>query len=228
MNGRNGRPVLLVDRVKKGRVAQLLSDHIWLWARGYGGGGPHAELLRRLAHWLMKEPELEENSLQARMEGNFLAVVRRSVEPDNSLVEITSPSGATMSVQLKPGLGGRAKSLVPVKETGIYQIKDKKHTALAAVGNLNPLEFADMRTTAARFAPLVRATGGGIAWMQDGAPELRRVRSSRVMAGAGWLGLLDNRNYAVKSVREEPLLSGIIVLLLGLGALMLAWRAEGR
>jgi hypothetical protein len=228
MSGRNKKPILLVKRVGKGRVAQLLSDHIWLWARGYGGGGPHGELLRRVAHWLMKEPELEENSLQARMSGDRLAVVRRSVEEDLSPVEITTPSGATSTVELKAGIGGRSKALVSVKETGIYRIKDSKNTSLAAVGKLNPLEFSDMRTTGDHFAALSGATGGGIIWMQDGAPDLRRIRSGRVLAGSDWLGVLDNRNYAVKSVREAPLLPGLILLFLALGALMMAWRAEGR
>lgn len=228
MSGRNNKPILLVKRVGKGRVAQLLSDHIWLWARGYGGGGPHGELLRRVAHWLMKEPELEENSLQARMSGDKLAVTRRSVEPDSSPVEITTPSGATSSVDLTVGIGGRSRALVPVKETGIYRIKDGKNTTLAAVGKLNPLEFSDMRTTGDHFAALSRATGGGVTWMQDGAPDLRRIRGGRVMAGSNWLGVLDNRNFSVKNVREAPLLPGLILLLLGLGALMMAWRSEGR
>lgn len=228
MTGRSDKPILLVKRVGKGRVAQLLSDHIWLWARGYGGGGPHGELLRRVAHWLMKEPELEENSLQANMAGDRLAVTRRSVEPDTSPVEIVAPSGASSTVELKEGIGGRARALLSVKETGIYRIKDGKNTTLAAVGNLNPLEFSDMRTTGDRFLPLTRATGGGIFWMTEGTPDLRRIHSSRVMAGTNWLGIRDNRNFAVKSVREAPLVPGIVLLLLALGALMLAWRAEGR
>ena len=53
-------------REEKGRVALLLSDQAWLWARGYQGGGPHLDLLRRIAHWLMKEPALEEEALRAR------------------------------------------------------------------------------------------------------------------------------------------------------------------
>jgi hypothetical protein len=131
-------------------------------------------------------------------------------------------------VTLKPGIGGRSKATIPATETGIFRVEDGKHTALAAVGNLNPLEFADMRTTEARFAGLVEATGGGFAWLTEGAPELRRVRAGRLTAGRNWMGLVENRNYSVKSVREAPLLPGLALLLLGLGALVLAWRAEGR
>ena len=228
MHGVNLRPLLIVDRVGKGRVAQLLSDHVWLWARGFEGGGPHSELLRRLAHWLMKEPELEENNLRAYMEGNMLAVVRRSVKPDASPVTITAPSGRVVSVRLEEGVGGRAKATLAVKETGIYRVKDENHITLAAVGKLNPLEFADMRTTATRLQPLAAASGGGVYWRESGLPELRRVRTGRMTAGRGWLGLVENQDYRVVSVREVPLLPGFIILLLGLGTLFLAWRREGR
>ena len=226
IGGVEERPLLIVDRVDKGRVAQLLSDHIWLWARGYDGGGPHSELLRRLAHWLMQEPELEENSLRAFMEGNRLAVVRRSVEVDTSPVEIVAPSGKITEVRLKQGIGGRAKAIVAVAETGIYRIRDNRHNALAAVGNLNPLEFADMRSSAARLAPLAGATGGGVVWMADGVPELRRARPGRRTAGKGWLGLRENRDFAVTSVREVALLPKLVFLVLALGAMIMAWRRE--
>ena len=41
MSGADDKPLLVLDRRGKGRVALLLSDHAWLWARGYEGGGPH-------------------------------------------------------------------------------------------------------------------------------------------------------------------------------------------
>ena len=228
MSGINDRPLLIVDRVGKGRIAQLLSDHVWLWSRGYEGGGPHAELLRRLGHWLMKEPDLEEEDLRAAMEGNKLAIVRRSVRPDSTPVTITAPSGEVQRVMLEDGYGGRSRAVIEVKETGIYRINDEKRTALAAVGNINPREYADMRATEALLAPLVQASGGGIFWLADGTPDLRRVRAGRKAASEGWAGLVANRDYNVQSVKELPLLPGLLLLFLGLGALMLAWRREGR
>jgi hypothetical protein len=228
MRGVSNRPLLIVDRVGKGRVAQLLSDHIWLWSRGFEGGGPHSEMLRRLAHWLMKEPDLEENDLRAYMEDGKLAVVRRSIEDDDTPVEITTPSGETRTVTLKAGTAGRSKATLAIDEVGVYKLTDGRHSALAAVGNLNPREFADMRATADRLKPAIEASGGGVSWLQDGLPNLRRVRAGRRAAGGDWLGIVANRDYRVTSVREVPLLPGLAMLLLGLGALMLAWRREGR
>jgi len=228
MRGVSNRPLLIVDRVGKGRVAQVLSDHIWLWSRGFEGGGPHSEMLRRLAHWLMKEPDLEENDLRAYMEDGKLAVVRRSVETDDAPVEVTTPSGDVRTLNLVPGPGGRAKATVAIDEVGVYKLTDGRHSALAAVGNLNPREFADMRATADRLKPVIIASGGGVHWLQDGPPNLRRVRAGRMSAGSDWLGIVANRDYRVTSVREVPLLPGLAMLLLGLGALMLAWRREGQ
>ena len=228
MQGHLDKPLLIVDRVGKGRVAQLLSDHIWLWSRGYEDGGPHSELLRRLSHWLMKEPELEENDLRARVEGNRLAITRRSVRPNPKPVEVTSPTGKKITVTLEEGSGGRSWATIPATEIGVYRFTDGTRSALAAVGNVNALEYADMRATANRLAAITAATGGGVHWLEDGKPDLRRVRAGRRATGNGWLGIVANRNYLVASVREAPLLPGLAVLLLGLGALMLAWRREGR
>ncbi|MGE3935686.1 MAG: hypothetical protein AB7F67_20660, partial [Rhodospirillaceae bacterium] len=228
MQGSGERPLLVVDRVGEGRVAQVLSDHLWLWARGFEGGGPHSEMLRRLAHWLMKEPDLEESDLQATFDGNGLTIVRRSLEPDDSPVQVVSPSGETTTVRLTDGFGGRARATVPVKEMGIYRVSDDRHNRLAAVGNLNPKEFADMRASPAPLAPLTQATGGGSHWLADGLPELRRVRDGRRTSGPDWMGLVANNDYRVTSVREVPLLPAIALLILGLGTLLLAWRQEGR
>jgi len=228
MNGPDNMPLLVVDRVGKGRVAQILSDQIWLWSRGFEGGGPHAELLRRLSHWLMKEPELEENDLRASYDGSRLNVVRRSLEPDTSPVTVTSPSGESQTVTLDEGAGGRSRAQVEVKESGIYRVKDANRETLAAVGTLNPREYADMRATADVLAPIAHATGGGVYWLQDGMPDLRRTRAGRRTAGDGWAALLANHDFSVQSIREAPMLPGLVLLFLGLGAVMLAWRREGR
>ncbi len=228
MRGIGNRPLLILDRVGKGRVAQLLSDQIWLWARGFETGGPHSELLRRLSHWLMKEPDLEENDLRAYLDGKDLMIIRRSVEPNRTPVKVTSPSGKEQTISLTDRVGGRAKGSVPAREIGIYRISDGVHNALAAVGHLNPLEFADMRATENILAGVTKATGGGIRWISDGIPRLRRVRAGRATSGPGWFGLVSNKDYRVVSVSEAAVLPGLLVLLLGLGALMLAWRTEGR
>jgi hypothetical protein len=229
MNGDRNEPLLILDRVGKGRVAQLLSDQMWLWARGFEGGGPQAELLRRLAYWLMKEPDLEENELRAAIEGDRLVVTRQSLEPDDRPVTVTAPDGTTTSLALKPDSGGRSSATQPISQMGMYRVSDGNHTALAAAGPLNPVEFADVRTTDEKLAPMVRASGGGVFWSGDGTiPQVRRVSPGHTASGHNWMGLRQNGDYLVTGFSEMPLFPAFAALLLAIGLLIAAWRREGR
>ncbi|HUI34082.1 MAG TPA: hypothetical protein VLX67_01005 [Stellaceae bacterium] len=228
MTGAHDQPLLVLDRIGQGRVAQLLSDQMWLWARGFEGGGPQAELLRRLAYWLMKEPDLEENDLRAAIEGDRLIVTRQSLEPDDKPVTVTAPDGTTSTLTLTPEHGGRSTGTLVVNQMGLYRVTDGTRTALAAAGPLNPVEFADVRATPEKLAPLSAATGGGVLWIADGTPDVRRVAAGRSTAGSDWIGFRENADYVVAGFSEMPLLPGIAALLLAVGTLIAAWRREGR
>ena len=228
MEGAEGRPILLLDEVGSGRVAQLLTDHMWLWARGFEGGGPQVELLRRVAHWLMKEPDLEAEDLRATARGDRIEIRRRSLGSVTDPVRVTAPSGAVREVVLEDAGMGRAAATISVDEPGLYRLSDGRRGALALVGEMNPREFADLRAGAGALAPLARATGGAIAWLADGPPPaVRMVQPGRDTAGRGWIGLKTNRDYVVTGIRQAPLMAEWLVLLLVLGGTMLAWRAEG-
>jgi hypothetical protein len=228
MSGDHGDPLLVLDRVGQGRVAQLLSDQMWFWARGFEGGGPQAELLRRLAYWLMKEPDLEENDLRATVEGDHLVVTRQSLEPDDRPVAVTMPDGSSRSLKLAPESGGRSSASLPISEMGLYRVTDGNRTALAAAGPLNPVEFADVRSTPEKLAPVASASGGGVFWVGSGAiPDVRRVLPERAAAGRNWMGFRANGDYTVTGFSETPLLPGIAALLLIVGGLLAAWRREG-
>ncbi|MBT3370857.1 MAG: hypothetical protein HOA08_11230 [Rhodospirillaceae bacterium] len=228
LRGAARQPLLITARVGDGRVAQLLSDHAWLWTRGFEGGGPQAELLRRIAHWLMQEPDLEEEDLRARANGSQLLIQRRSLSLDNADIQVTTPSGEVHGVRLKDnGRGVETGSLVVV-EPGLYRLADGSHKAIAAVGDMNPLEYADMRASPKKFQPLLEHSGGGAFWLADGMPDIRRVKPDRISRGRGWLGLRASGDYTVSGVEQTPLLPGLLVLLLFLGLTMLAWHREGR
>jgi hypothetical protein len=177
----------------------------------------------------MKEPDLEENDLRAAIEGDRLTVTRQSLKPDDTPVTVTAPDGATQTLKLTPDKGGRSTGAVAVKQMGLYRVGDGTRTALAAAGPLNPIEFADVRTTAQRLDPAVKATGGGLFWVaQDGMPEIRRVGPGRAAAGYGWMGFRANGDYVVTGFSETPLLPGLVALLLTVGTLIAARRREGR
>ena len=229
MTGVADRPLLVLNRVGKGRVAQLLSDHAWLWARGFEGGGPQALLLRRLVHWLMREPELEEEQLSAQPAGKGMVIERRSMKSDPVDVVVTAPSGAEQRLQLTPGADGKASARVAAAEDGLYRVTDGTHTAYAAPRPISPVELADMRATAERLAPIANATGGAVRWLaQDGVPEIRRVDPGRATAGRGWIGLRANGAYDVQGAVETPLLPPWLALGLLLAVAALTWWREGR
>jgi len=228
MSGSEDRPLLVLSRRGQGRVAQLLSDHGWLWARGYDGGGPQTELLRRTAHWLMKEPDLEEEALGGRQDGRQLVVERRTMADTVAPVTVTLPSGKTVDVRLTEQSPGQWQGRLDIAEPGLHRLADGKLEAVAAAGSADAKEAADVIATANKLAPVAKATGGGIAWLEDGMPRMVMAAAGRQTSGAGWLGFKANGAYRVTAITEIPLFA----TLLSLGVLLLAvcamWYREGR
>jgi hypothetical protein len=229
LSGPDGAPLLILDHVDEGRVALLLSDQIWLWSRGHEGGGPQAELLRRTAHWLMKEPDLEEQALTARVENGRLDVERRSTDvavPGD--LTVTTPDGAKETLALTPSAPGRSTASLPATLPGVWQVSDGARTAYAAADAANPPEIADLRATATVLAPIVRASGGSIHWLDpNGAPSLRRTEPGRESAGGSWIGLERRHDHLVTGIAATPLLPAWLALPMLLGLVVVAWRREG-
>ena len=228
MAGGAGQPLLVLDRVGKGRVAELMSDQTWLWARGFEGGGPQAELLRRLAHWLMKEPELESEMLSAAIVGDKLQITRRTMAAQTPAVTLTMPSGKSTSLPLTKAEPGIWRAEAKASELGLYRATDGILSAVAAAGPLNPKEVADMRATDEVLKPDAQASGGSVHWLEDGVPDIRRVDAGDTASGSNWIGLRSNGAYRVTALEQEKLLPQWLALLIIVGALLLAWRLEGR
>ncbi|MBX3446557.1 MAG: hypothetical protein KF765_07370 [Parvibaculaceae bacterium] len=231
MDTPDGKPLMVLARAGEGRVAQLLSDHVWLWSRGYEGGGPQAELLRRLAHWLMKEPDLEEENLSASVQGGLLTIRRRTMEDETPPARVTLPSGKQEEAALEEVAPGRFEASIEARELGLYRVTQGELSAVAAAGPLNPREIADVRATEGIIRPVASESGGGVWWAGEageGLPTLRSVRAGQDAAGASWMGLRRNEQYLVHAVHQVPLIAGPLALLLLLGTLALAWWREGR
>ena len=232
MEGADGKPLLLLSRQGEGRVALLLSDHIWLWARGYEGGGPHLDLLRRMSHWLMKQPDLDEEALRRKVEGRDLVAVRQTMADTVQPVTITSPSGVTRQVTLGAGEPGEWRASVSADELGLWQATDGSLKALINVGPVNPKEFAEVTSTTEALRPLLQATGGDARRVADSGsidlPRVLPVRASTVFRGEGWLGVKMRDASVVRGIGVLPIFAGLIGLLLLLGAFASTWLREGR
>jgi hypothetical protein len=232
MEGPDDKPLLVLSREGDGRMALLLSDHIWLWARGYEGGGPHIDLLRRLSHWLMKQPDLEEEALRLLVRGRDLTVQRQTMADTVDEVTLTTPSGKTRTLSLTSAEPGVWRSTIEANELGLWRATDGKLTALANVGPANPREFAEVTSTTDVLAPLVNATGGDAVRIEDAAgvhlPRLVSVRSGDTYKGDDWIGLKMREASVVRGIGVLPLFAGLIGLLLLIGSLAATWAREGR
>jgi uncharacterized membrane protein len=229
MQGANDQPLMLLDRIGEGRVGMMTSDHIWLWARGFEGGGPQAELLRRMAHWIMKEPALEEEQLSAKLSGQHLEVSRKSMDALPAHVMVTPPGGKPEPLTLHESVTtGEAIGSYQVDVPGVYRIEDGTHSTLAAVGSLNPVEYSDLRASEVVMKPYVQASGGGMWWLSDTQPDIRRTKEDRDQAGKGWMGLRNNQSYVVTGLSSVDLMPGWLAASLIIALLMGAWWREGR
>ena len=229
MTGDRDKPLLVLDHIGKGRVALLLSDTIWLWGKNFEGGGPQAELLRRVSHWLMKEPELEEEALTAEADNAGLSITRRSLDPAEKPVTVTGPDGNKETVVPHDIGRGQFTARLSTSVPGLYHLSDGTLSTVAAVGSSNPLENYDVVATEAKVSPAVDATDGGIYWLSDGGvPAVRQINEGRAPHGVSWLGLKANNQSTVTGVEEISLAPDALILLaLMLGA-MLTWWREGQ
>ena len=228
MSGLDGAPLLVLDRVGEGRVALLASDHAWLWSRGFEGGGPQLELLRRLAHWMMKEPDLEEEALTAMAEGQTMTITRRTLGEAAGEVEITGPDGVVTVVPLEEVSPGRFAVEWEGPEMGLYRLKEGDLESVIALGPAAPREFEETIASDAVLTPAVEATRGGVHRVSEGVPDIRRVREGRVASGRGWIGITPREAYLTADIRVSPLLPAWAMLLLASLFAVGAWLWEGR
>ena len=245
MSGAEDKPLLILDRKGAGRIALLTSDHAWLWARGFDGGGPHTDLLRRLSHWLMKEPDLEEERLIATSKGLKLSLERRSMLDNVGTVKLLGPGGETSEVKLEPTAAnsGAWRATVDVKIPGLYKAETAgPRTTLTAVANAgveDPREMSEVTATEDKLKPIADATGGGVFWTKStgllasaapsiDVPRISMMSNAKVMAGSGWLGLRDREAYLTRGVKLTPMFTGLAALSALLALIALAWWREGR
>ena len=244
MNGAEDKPLLILDRKAKGRVALLTSDQAWLWARGFDGGGPHTDLLRRLSHWLMKEPELEEERLVATSKGLKITLERRSMEDKVGPIKLSGPGGEAADVTPAPSTPGVWSSTIDVKIPGLYKAEtagpNGPITAVINAGVEDPREMSEVTASEDKMKPIADATGGGVFWTRGtgllaGAsasaievPRISMMSNAKVMAGSGWLGLKDREAFLTRGVKLTPMFTGLAALSALLALIALAWWREGR
>jgi hypothetical protein len=233
LSGAKDKPLLVLAHEGKGRVALLLTDQIWLWARGYDGGGPNADLTRRLAHWLMKEPDLEEEALRAEARGREVTIERQTLKDDAAPATATAPSGAHEQIALRQSEPGLFRARFDAKEMGLWRFESDGLTALVNVGPANPREFREVASTTEKLAPLAEATGGTVRRLGKASdavtmPRLVELRDAGRYGGADWIAIRQTGASTLIGVETMPLGLGVWAMLALVGLVVAAWGWEGR
>jgi len=225
MVGANNAPLLVLDHVGKGRVAQFLSDQFWLWSRT--PGGPQAELLRRTAHWLVQEPDLDETALRATSknteDGWQLNLTKQSLKDTSATIGVTSPDGQVSTATLiETSSPGQLTASIPVVNPGLYRLKDGDKEILAMVAPTQSPEFSNMISTSDKVAGIATTTH----WLENPLPEIHRA-STMTTAGANAINLKQNHQYKVTGSKAYPLFPAGLLFIVALGLIMWAWKREG-
>jgi len=226
----DGKPLLVVDKIEKGRTAMILSDHAWLWAKGYDSGGPYNEMFRRLSHWLMGEPDLEAERLGARIENGNVQISYFTLEDGDKSVDVIAPDGTTKTVKLKPSGNGHYQAISPISSQGAYRVKSGELTAIAAAGALNPREYKHLIPTQDTLKPLAELSGGNAYWAgkNTNIPDIRKVKAGAKASGKNFAGFIAHEQYEVINSQRTPFGPTWLYFLIILMAMLWAWRAEGK
>jgi hypothetical protein len=230
MEGPDGTPLFVIDRVGDGRVAMLMSDQAWLWAKGHQGGGPYREMFRRTAHWLLGEPDLDAETLTARAENEQLIVERRTLGDAPGRADIILPNGASSAIEMVENEPGYFSGSMALDGLGAYRLQHGDLSTIAAVGMLNPVEFSELLPTTEILSVLSNATGGmtrTIGLSVESMPDIRRVQSGD-LTGGDWIGIRDNNAYTVTRSKRRPLAPPLVFFLAFFAALGWGWLREAK
>ena len=230
LEGPENRPLLILNRIGQGRVAQILSDQSWVWSRSENNKGPQADLLRRLVHWLMKEPELEENELSAKVEKDTILITRNSLALNSKPVSLISPSNNKMEIYLDELGNGKQIGKVLSPEQGIWKLSSGKSSISIIVGNSNSSEYLDVRTTDLIIKPVVDKNMGSITWLnsQNNFPNINHIPRSQMKTESKNIQLIKNKKYFIKNLKQTSITPWYILLILSIVLIFLSWYRESR
>ncbi len=228
LEGPDARPLLVLNRVGQGRVAQILSDQSWVWTKSGVNKGPQADLLRRLVHWLMKEPELEENELSAKIDNDTILITKNSLNLDKKPIISTSPDNIKEEIVLEDiGRGKQIGKILSPKE-GTWKFSSGNSQISLIVGNSNSSEYLDVRATDNIVKPLVSYTSGSINWVNNekNIPKIKQIQKNKLTDNSKNIQLIKNEKYYVKNIQQSSLTPWYFVLIFSLILLFLSWYRE--
>ncbi|MHA1559542.1 MAG: hypothetical protein ACTSWI_02595, partial [Alphaproteobacteria bacterium] len=197
----------------------------------FEGGGPYVDLLRRIAHWLMREPELEEEVLRATADNGVLTIERQTMATAVVPVSVRSPRGEEQDVSLIEVDAGLWRAEIAANDIGLWRVEDRDQIAVVHVGAPNPREFIDPRSTEKLLEPLVDAGDGYIGRVGEEGTDIPRVAAigaGGIVSGRDWLGVRMTGASILVGIDRIALFAGFLGLAILAGSLAVTWFREGR
>ena len=130
-------------------------------------------------HWLMQEPELEDDSLTLDPSLRGLEIERSTLGNAPGAVEIISPSGQRSEAGLDETAPGLYRGEAPATEQGLYEARSGNLRAFAAVGPLNPREAGALAANPEILRPFANAQSS---WKRHLATHAHQRMSAKTCA----------------------------------------------
>ncbi|MDC3091077.1 hypothetical protein OA848_01670 [Rickettsiales bacterium] len=233
LSGVNNKPLLAVKKVNDGRIAQIYSHNIWLWSkRENNQGGPYNLLIKNLAHWLMKEPTLEENKLELSFVNNSILIEKsflRKPDPEKLKITIIDPNGIKFEKTLNKSKENRYTAIINNKKDGFYLVYDGEIEKGINTSNENKRELQDFHLTdniikkseiSNIFSKAVWINDHNIPVFEENINISSKEKKDKA------LYIKRNQNSFVEEIENKQLLNPAIILLLIIILFYFCWKKE--
>ena len=227
----NKYPLLIINEVSQGRVAQILSDQSWVWNKDRENKGPLVELLRNTIHWLLKTPELQENYLNVIKNNNFITLNLNSLNEGDTSAIITSPSGENLFVLMKDNKNGSLFGKFESTEYGKFNIKVNDIEKDFFIGITDSKELEKVSSSSFLINSFFEKNKQylySITWLGDSIPKIVKVFNKNNIAGSNWVGLLEKKVQKNDTFINKELINWSLIMPLLLLLLFMCWYRENR
>lgn len=232
LKGLKDKPLLSIKKIDKGRISQIYSHNIWIWKNNILNPGPYRELIKNLAHWLMKEPELEEDELKVSIKGKKVFIKKTIFKENdikNSSVFIYGPQNNKEKLILNKKSENTFSNTYEIKKEGIYLVMDNSQVQLVETNNysIHELEnldinydFLDATQPISLISKVIKTSNGtDIKYRVVEDYTVDKLSTDKVL-------LPKNLSYQVNEIIENKLFNVPLFLVFIIGLFFASWKRE--
>ncbi len=227
----NSHPLLIINEVSDGRIAQILSDQGWVWKKDRENKGPLLKLLRNIIHWLLKTPEFQENYLEVFKNGDLITLNLNSLYQGNTKAIITNPMGKEISVLMKDNKNGSLIGTFESNEYGKFSLNVNDIKKDFFLGVSNSIELERVRSSDFLIDSFFKKNKNYIystTWLGSDIPTILKVYSKNNIAGKNWVGLLEKKVKKNDIFVKKEFINWLLVMPLLLLLLFMCWFRENK